>query len=148
MIVMKLELIVKSIKHYFISFVFLLVSPAVIADWTKITAGNILEPDQYIETNSVKQTGPMAIYRQVNVLSQGPALLAENLASKRSIYEYDCMNKKLRVLQSIGFREAWATGDQVVLQSTSQSLREWHDLPPHSLGQFTFEILCASGKDD
>lgn len=138
----------KSIKHYFISFVFLLVSPAVIADWTKITAGNILEPDQYIETNSVKQTGPMAIYRQVNVLSQGPALLAEDLASKRSIYEYDCMNKKFRVLQSIGFRKAWATGDQVVLKSTTQNLKEWHDLPPNSLGQVTFDILCPGGKVD
>ena len=145
---MKLEFVVKSINRYLISIVFVLISPAVIAEWTKVAAGNILEPDQYIETNSVKQTGPMAIYRQVNVLSQGPALLAEDLASKRSIYEYDCMNKKFRVLQSIGFRKAWATGDQVVLQSTSQNLKEWHDLPPHSLGQVTFDILCPGGKVD
>lgn len=135
-------------NSYFVSIVFVLISPAVIADWTKVAAGNILEPDQYIETNSVKQTGPMAIYRQVNVLSQGPALLAEDLASKRSIYEYDCMNKKLRVLQSVGFRKAWATGDQVVLHSTSQNLKEWHDLPPHPLGQVTFDILCPGGKVD
>lgn len=145
---MKLELVVKSKNRYLMSIVFVLISPAVVAEWIKVVAGNILEPDQYIETNSVKQAGPMAIYRQVNVLSQGPALLAEDLVSKRSIHEYDCMNKKFRVLQSIGFRETWATGDPVVLQSTSQNFKEWHDLPPHSLGQVTFDILCPGGKVD
>jgi hypothetical protein len=145
---MKLEFVVKSINRYLISIVFVLISPAVTAEWTKVSEGNMLVPDQYIETNSVKQTGPMAIYRQVNVLSQGPALLTEDLASKLSIYEYDCMNNKFRVLQSIGFRKAWATGDQVLLQSTSQNLREWNELPPHSLGLSTFDILCLGGKVD
>jgi hypothetical protein len=58
------------------------------------------------------------------------------------------MNKKFRVLQSIGFRKAWATGDQVVLKSTTQNLKEWHDLPANSLGQVTFDILCPGGKVD
>jgi hypothetical protein len=145
---MKLEFVVKSINRYFISIVFVLISPAVIAEWTKVSDGNMLIPDQYIEINSVKQAGPMAIYRQVNVLSQGPALITEDLASKLSIYEYDCMNNKFRVLQSIGFSKAWATGDQVVLQSTSQNLREWYDLPLHPLGQGTFDILCPGRKVD
>jgi hypothetical protein len=145
---MKLELGVKLMNRYLISLVFVLMSPAVIAQWTKVADGSTLEPDQYIETNSVKQAGPMAIYRQVNVLSQGPALIAEDLASKLSIYEYDCMNNKFRVLQSIGFRKAWATGDQVELQPTSKNLKEWRDLPSNSLGQVTFNMLCPGGKAD
>jgi hypothetical protein len=145
---LKLEFVVKSINRYLISIVFVLISPAVIAEWTKVADGNMFIPDQYIDMSSVKQAGPMAIYRQVNVLSQGTALLTEDLASKLSIYEYDCMNNTFRVLQSIGFSKAWATGDQVVLQSTSQNLREWHDLPLHPLGQGTFDILCPGGKVD
>lgn len=148
MTVIKLEIIVKSINRYFISFIFVLISPAVVADWTMVAAGNILEPDQYVETNSVKQTGPMAIYRQVNVLSQGPGLRVKDISSRLSLYEYDCMNRKLRVLQSSEFSGAWATGEKVVSQTTSLGLKEWHVLPPHALGQTTFDMLCPGGKPD
>lgn len=143
---MKLELVVKSIGRYFISIVLILFSPSVIAEWTKVADGNILELEHYIEMNSVKQTGPMAIYRQVNVLSQGPVLLAQDLSSKLSIYEYDCMNSKFRILESFGYSKLWATGERVVLQSPSQRSKEWHDLPPHSLGQITFDILCPGDR--
>lgn len=145
---MNMEFEVKSISRYFIFIVMFLISTNMMAEWMKIANGNLLEPEQYIETSSVKQSGPMAIYRQVNVLSQGPGLRAKDISSRLSMYEYDCMNSKLRVLQSAEFSGAWATGEKAVLQTTSLSLKEWHDLPPHALGQTTFDILCPGGKAD
>lgn len=147
-LMMNMEFEVKSISRYFLSIVMFLSSTTVMAEWMKIANGNLLEPEQYIETSSVKQTGPMAIYRQVSVLSQGPGLLAKDFSSRLSIYEYDCMNSKLRVLQSSEFSGAWASGEKIVLQTTLVGLKEWHDLPPHALGQTAFDILCPGSKAD
>lgn len=145
---MNVEFEVKSISRYFISIVMFSTSPTVMAEWMKIANGNMLEPEQYIDTSSVKQTGPMAIYRQVNVLSQGPGLRAKDIASRLSKYEYDCMNNKLRVLQSLEFSGAWATGEGIVVKTTSLGLKEWRYLPPDALGRTTFEILCPGVKAD
>ncbi len=112
------------------------------AEWKKIANGNWQEPEQYIEMDSVKQTGPMAIYRQVNVLSQGGALLPKGVSSKLSLYEYDCMNSKFRVLQTSAYSETWATGDKVVLPSPTHKSTAWQDVPAQSLGQIALSMLC------
>jgi hypothetical protein len=137
-----MQLAMKSISHYFISMVLVLVCTTAGAEWKKIANGNLQEPEQYIEMDSVMQTGPMAIYRQVNVLSQGGALLPKDISSKLSLYEYDCMNSKFRVLQTSAYSETWAAGDKVVLQSPTQKSKDWQDLPPQSLGQISLSMLC------
>ena len=132
----------RSISHYSVSMVLVLICTTAGAEWKKIANGNGQEPEQYIEMDSVKQTGLMAIYRQVNVLSQGGALLPKGVSSKLSLYEYDCMNSKFRMLQTSAYRELWAAGDKVVLQSPTQASKDWQDLPPQSLGQIALSMLC------
>lgn len=124
------------------------VTPVVFAEWVKVSDTHLSEPEHYIDIDSVKQMGPMAIYRQVNVLSQGSALIPKDISSKLALHEYDCMNKKLRVLQSTGFSEAWAKGEQTVLVSPSPNSKAWQELPMGPLGQITWDALCPSGKDD
>ena len=143
-----MEFEVKSLSHYLVSIVMFSISANVMAEWMKIANGNLLEPEQYLETSSVKQTGPMAIYRQVNVLSQGPGLLAKDISSRLSIYEYDCMNRKLRVLETSEFTGAWAGGEKAASQTSSLGSKQWQSLPPHALGQTAFDILCPGGKAD
>ena len=137
-----MQFAMKSISHYSISMVLVLICTTAGAEWKKIANGNGQEPEKYIEMDSVKQTGPIAIYRQVNVLSQGGALLAEGVSSKLSLHEYDCMNSKFRVLKISAYIETWAAGDKVVLQSHTQTSKHWQDLPPQSLGQITLSMLC------
>lgn len=122
--------------------------PYATAEWTKLSDGILGEAGHYIDQDSVKQAGPMAIYRQVKVLSQEPAMLNQGIRSKLSVYEYDCMNSKLRVLETSGFSATWAKGEETVLQPSLPNLRQWQDLPDHALGQVTFNMLCPSGKDD
>lgn len=138
----------KPLRYFFILVTLASVSSIVNARWEKIYEGNSMTPDRYIEMESVKQSGPMSIYRQVKVLSQEPTLDAKSVTSKVELFEYDCMNSKLRVLQGTEYSMAWATGEALdTLEKTSVE-GGWQDLPKNSLGQQTFNILCPSGKDD
>ena len=116
------------------------------AEWQRIGDGHAKELEYYLDMPSVKQTGPMSIYRQIQVLSQGAALKQQSFASTLSLYEYDCMSAKLRVLQVMGFSQAWGKGDQVLVSTSNASA--WQVLPDSPLGQQTLDLLCPSGKDD
>lgn len=137
-----MQFAMKSISHYSISMALMLMYSTAGAEWKKIANANGQEPEQYIEIDSVKQTGPMAIYRQANILSQGGASLPKGVSSKLSLHEYDCMNSKFRVLKISTYIETWAAGDKVVLQTPTQTSQHWQDLPPQSSGRITLNMLC------
>ena len=137
-----------SLGRYFIFVLLISIRASAIAEWTQVAKATRNESAQYIDQETIRQSGPMAIYRQVHVLTQGPALPNQGISSKLSVYEYDCMNSKLRVLETSGFSAAWAQGEKIELQPSSPTSRQWQNLPNHALGQVTFNMLCPSGKDD
>jgi len=143
-----LELLMKLMSCYFILMVSASVSLGVQAKWEKVSEGNATSPEQYIELDTVKQTGPMSIYRQVKVLSQGATLNANIVSSKVELFEYDCMSSKLRLLKEYAYSKYWATGDEQEIVLTASFANDWRDLPKNSLGQQTFDMLCPSGKDE
>jgi hypothetical protein len=143
-----LELSMKLKSCYFILMVMASVSSGVQAKWEQVSEGNVTAPEQYIELDTVKQTGPMSIYRQVKVLSQGAALNAKIMSSKVELFEYDCMSSKLRLLKEYAYSEYWAAGDEQEIVLKPTSMHEWEELPKNSLGKQTFDMLCPSGKDD
>ena len=134
-------------RQYLICLLFTFASPFAMADWQILSDGSNQEPDQYIDLQRVKQTGPMAIYRQVEVLSQGATLVANGVLSTLALYEYDCMNAKFRLLQISGFSRQWAEGQTIPL-ARSTSIGEWLSLPLQPLGQQTYDMLCPGGKDN
>ena len=117
------------------------------AEWQILSDGGSHEPQQYIDLQNVKQAGPMAIYRQVQVLSQGAAVSTPGVLSTLVLYEYDCMNTKFRLLEATGFSMQWAKGQTVPL-SVSSSPTKWLPLPLQALGQKTFDLLCPDGKEN
>jgi hypothetical protein len=117
------------------------------AEWQIISDGSAHGSEQYIDLKKVKQTGPMAIYRQVQVLSQDISLAATGTKSTLSLYEYDCMNAKVRLLQILGFSRQWAEGQSINLPPSSDS-GQWLPLSRQPLGQKTFDLLCPDGKDN
>lgn len=96
------------------------------ADWFKLS----MTPDQQeefeIDMESVKQSGPMAIYRRVQVRSRHTKQ-GHGDSSMATIYEYDCMNSKMRHLMHAD--------------------PAWQDLPDNPLGQETFQLICPRGDD-
>ena len=134
-------------RRYLICLLFTVASPFAMADWQILSDGSNQESDQYIDLQKVKQAGPMAIYRQVEVLSQGPKLVADGVLSTLALYEYDCMNAKFRLLQISGFSRQWAEG-QITPLARSSSIGEWLALPLQPLGQRTYDLVCPGGKDN
>ena len=117
------------------------------AEWQILSDGGSHEPQQYIDLQNVKQAGPMAIYRQVQVLSQGAAVSTPGVLSTLVLYEYDCMNTKFRLLEATGFSMQWAKGQTVPL-SVASSPTKWLPLPLQALGRKTFDLLCPDGKEN
>jgi len=134
-------------RQYFIGLFFICTSPFAMAEWQILSEGGSHEPQQYIDLHTVTQSGPMAIYRRVHVLSQGAAVTANGVQSMLALYEYDCMNTKFRLLQTSGFSKQWAEGDSMAL-SASSGPAQWLPLTLQALGQKTFDLLCPDGKDN
>jgi hypothetical protein len=134
-------------RQYFIGLFFICTSPFVMAGWQILSDGGSHEPQQYIDLENVTQSGPMAIYRRVHVLSQGSAVAANGFQSMLALYEYDCMNTKFRLLQTSEFSKQWAQGDSMAL-SASNGPAKWQSLPMQALGQKTFDLVCPDGKDN
>ena len=117
------------------------------AEWQLLSEANSQESEQYVDLQDVKQTGPMAIYRQVRVLTQGATVAANGVLSTLALYEYDCMNTKFRLLQTSGFSRLWAEGESIAV-SASSGPAKWLSLSEQPLGQKTFDLLCPDGKDN
>ena len=137
-----MQFAVKSISRHLIGVALLVISAFASAEWTKIENGNALESEKYVDLDSVKQSGPMAIHRQVQVLSQGGELLAKGIGSELSLYEYDCMNSKFRVLETTAFAANWAAGGKVLLQTPPPNNKDWQNLPLRPLGQIAMNLVC------
>jgi len=146
--VVTMQFTIKSIRRYLLITGLGFVGLAANAEWTKIINPSPQEQELYMDMDSVKQTGPMAIHRQVNILSQGSELRAKGIASQVSLYEYDCMNSKLRVLETSVYSKAWAAGETTLMPLPPQSAKEWLNLPAHALGQIALEMVCPGSKSD
>ena len=134
------------------SYVFLfgclvLVSSSVLAEWQRLGGQQSNGRELFMDPQSVKQAGPMAIYRQVQVLNQGPNLLAPTAASTVTLYEYDCMSSRVRVLGVVGFEKPWAAGNTLKLPLLSPAAAQWHTPAEASLAQPMVDTLCPRGDD-
>lgn len=138
----------KTSKSYVILFgCLVLVSSSVLAEWQRLGGQQSNGRELFMDPQSVKQAGPMAIYRQVQVLNQGPNLLAPTAASTVTLYEYDCMSSRVRVLRVVGFDKLWAAGNTLKLPSPSPAAAQWHTPAEISLVQPMVETLCPRGGD-
>ncbi len=135
------------VRQHVIGLFFMLISPFVMAEWQLLSEANPEDSKQYIDLQNVKQTGPMAIYRQVRVLTQGVTVATNGVLSTLALYEYDCMNAKFRLLQTSGFSRLSAEGERMT-DSASSSPAKWLSLSEQALGQKTFDLLCPDGKDN
>jgi hypothetical protein len=134
-------------RPYVIGLFVFFASPWVMADWKTLSTDRPSGYEQYIDLEKVKQSGPMAIYRQVQVLSQAKAVAANSALSTLALYEYDCMNTKVRLLEISGFSRQWAEGQPVPVAAPSAHA-QWLPLSAQMLGQKIFDLICPYGKDD
>jgi hypothetical protein len=128
-------------------FIFLSVCSTASADWVKVGDTRVLKFEKYIDPDNVKQSGPMAIMRQVweiaNFLEPGN----EGTRSVKSLAEYDCQNRKLRVLREQWFDQPWAKGKEITPADLNKAASEWSSITPNSVGAAIIDIVCPGGED-
>jgi len=83
-------------------------SQAALADWSRVAETSHPEPQQYLDLDSVKQTGPMAIMRRVWELRNYSTPHHDKVRSIKRLSEYDCMDRRHRVVQELWFTDPWA----------------------------------------
>ena len=138
----------RTFKSYVVFFGCLVsVSSSALAEWQRLSGEQSNGRQLFMDPQSVKQAGPMAIYRQVLVLSQGPDLLAPTAASTVTLYEYDCVSFRARVLRVMGFDQPWAAGNALTSPSPSAAAAEWHTPAEASLAGPMIDALCPRGDD-
>ena len=138
----------KTFKSSFVLFgCLVLVSSSALAEWQRLSGSQSDGRQLFMDPQSVRQAGPMAIYRQVQVLSQGPNLLVPTAASVVTLYEYDCVSFRARVLSVVGFDEPWATGNTLILPPPSAAAAQWHTPTEASLVEPMVNALCPRGDD-
>ena len=120
-------------------FFVLLNIPIARADWLLISTRHIDNLEHYIDLESTKQSGPMAIYRQVRELIQSDS---EKIpGSKTYLIEYDCMNFKARQLELGSFTQKWASGEQRVV-SLEPAEKAWISANLLRDGLVVLEKIC------
>lgn len=117
------------------------------AAWTQ------LDPDsgatgqrRYVDLDTVRQAGPMAIYRQVSELTVFATRLESGAVSIVRTSEYDCMSARVRVLREAGFRSPWAGGETASIPVEYRRQGGWHALSADPAGEAVWDLLCPGGE--
>ena len=117
------------------------------AEWVRVRPAHPHKGEQYIDPDQVKQSGPMAIMRQVWEMKNYPEPAKGDTASVKTLVEYNCQNRQLRVLKELLFTEPWAKGKETSPPATEQAAGGWTPITPGSSGEAIIDIVCPSGED-
>jgi hypothetical protein len=116
------------------------------AAWTQIDpASGATDQRRYVDLDTVRQAGPMAIYRQVSELIVYATRLESGAMSILRTSEYDCMSAKVRVLTETGFRSPWADGETASIPDGQRRQGGWSALKEDPAGEAVRNSLCPGG---
>lgn len=117
------------------------------AEWVKVGDTHQLGFEKYIDPDNVKQTGPMAIMRQVWEIGNYSQPTKDGVVSVQTLVEYNCQTRELRVVKEQWFTEAWAKGKEVTAANLNQAVSAWSPITPNSVGAVIIDMACPDGRD-
>jgi len=122
-------------------------SQAALADWSRVAETSHPEPQQYLDLDSVKQTGPMAIMRRVWELRNYSTPHHDKVRSIKRLSEYDCMDRRHRVVQELWFTDPWAKGENVPPPLRDDAELAWRPIEPRSINEIILDEMCPHEND-
>ncbi|MFM7522883.1 MAG: surface-adhesin E family protein [Betaproteobacteria bacterium] len=129
-----------------LAFLLLLFCLAASAEWIKVDDARMAAAQKYIDPNDVKQTGPMAIMRQLWEITNLIEPDKDGAASIKILAEYDCQNQQYRILEQYRFTEAWAQGIQIASPDAIQSAGPWSIITSTNASAAVIDIVCPGGE--
>ena len=117
------------------------------AEWVRVGDARLATLEKYIDPDNVKQTGPMAIMRQLWEISNFTEPEKDGALSAKILAEYDCQNRRYRTLEQHRFTEAWARGRQLKPPDLNQTATAWSAITPSSINAAVIDIVCPGGDD-
>ena len=126
----------------------LLMSASASADWVKINSALDTTSEKFIDAEAVRQTGPMNTMRRVWEISNLTTVASDKALSIKNYMEYDCKERRIRVLEESNFSEHWAQGES--LTTTGQELKSgnWSGIRKGSVSETIFNRVCPSDASD
>ena len=120
------------------------ISATVSADWVKINVAVDTASEKFIDMKAVRQTGPMNTMRRVWEISNLAKGASNKVLSIKNEVEYDCKDRRVRVLEESNFSEHWAQGEN--LTSTGHDIKpgNWSDLSKGSVSETIFNRVCPN----
>ena len=92
-----------------------------IADWARIDNGRQANVEKYVDLDTIKQTGPMAIMRQVWEVSNYLFPDKTDVLSVKILMEYDCQNTQSRMIKEFWYSKLWAKGSDITPAEINQT---------------------------
>ena len=117
-------------------------SASACADWVQVRSAADTAPEVFIEPSSVRQSGPMSIMRRVwEIRNFSPGLSGKVLSTKTRM-EYDCKDRRLRMLEQSQFSAHWARGEPLPGLGTDSLPGPWSDITIGSVMASIFNQVC------
>ena len=111
------------------------------ADWTPVGQGDYIA-SAYADRDSIRRNGSMASmsgmydFRRQDFTPEGRGLFSTVV-----LREYDCAQRRVRLLSSIDFAGQMGTGGAV---DTSARVGRWEDIVPGALDEAFWNIACKN----
>ena len=122
----------------------LFMSATASAEWVKINGAAGTSAEKFIDTETMRQTGPMNTMRRVWEISNLAKGAANKVLSIKSHVEYDCKDRRVRVLEDSYFSEHWAKGEDVAGMAPDIKSRDWSGIVKGSIHETIFNRVCPN----
>jgi hypothetical protein len=113
------------------------------AAWTQVDPDSgATDQRRYVDLDTLRQAGPMAIYRQVSELTVYATRLESGAVSILRTSEYDCMSARVRVLKEAGFRSPRADGETASIPVEYRRQGDWYALGADPADEAVWDLVC------
>ena len=126
----------------------LFMSATASADWVKINGVTDTSPEKFIDTNAIRQSGPMNTMRRVWELTHLARGASDKVLSTKNYMEYDCKDRRVRVLEESSFSEHWAQGENLTVTGPDNKRADWSAIGKGSVSETVFNRVCPSDESD
>ena len=126
----------------------LFISATASADWVKINGLADTSPEKFIDTNAIRQSGPMNTMRRVWEITHLAKGASDKVLSTKNYMEYDCKDRRVRVLEENSFSEYLAQGENLTVTGQDNKPSNWSDIGKGSISEIIFNRVCPSDDSD